>query len=833
MKNEILNTIVKKGQYTLFTVFFAVLGLINLYGQDYPHLEKLVKDSEEMKFPIASENGRWIAWNIVLSDRSKNVMMQSVKESDKKFEWKNINSVAFAKNLLVLQTGSDLELFNPETGKSVTEKNVSKYLYDQQNEVLLVLYNEKAGKRLEVLDQNLKVKQAVEDVQNVFSSNHETVAKKKIGDMNVVLALKNGFLETIFSTGDDVREIIPSGMRQKGFVAVSKTKERTTVTYIDQSGNQYTLDVSAYGEYDQLTLIPSPDEQRVVLKFQKRIKAKTDMVNIWYGTEVDLHKYNSFVMEYRQIDWNPFNGDKVEMTRDGYFGETAIGNSLYLMKAVDLEQVDIMDQYSGKSLDRLYLYNALDNKYTFITEIGKQMVISPTGKFLVIQKDNNWQLYNTRSLTIEDLNARSEMIPYFTSDEKLIWVGGSWISEQNLNTKKMTELHVAPGADIELIDFERVHADIGNKQDYRKADLTKSLVVKITDRNSQNVSYAYLKNKKLYTILPSTADGITEFKKLGSKEDYFWVQENYNKRPRVVAKTGKGVPKVVYISDPKNVKYENMELIKFSYKGSDGENIEGNLYMPLNYDRSKKYPVITFVYEKLGYFTKSFRRPSFSHPIGFSIPLLVEEGFAVLLADISQSDKGAGISALESVNNALDQLQKVKNVDMKRVGLLGQSFGGYQTNFIATHSDRFAAYVSGAAVSDVIRTYYAYNYNFKAPDYYRYEGRQYWFKETVAENPDKYIRNNPIMFVQNVTAPMLLWTGTDDGNVSPEGTKSMFIGLRKYRKPVIALFYDKEKHVMGKPETQKDLTIRILDWFNYYLKDKKNIPWIQKNIKGA
>jgi dipeptidyl aminopeptidase/acylaminoacyl peptidase len=89
------------------------------------------------------------------------------------------------------------------------------------------------------------------------------------------------------------------------------------------------------------------------------------------------------------------------------------------------------------------------------------------------------------------------------------------------------------------------------------------------------------------------------------------------------------------------------------------------------------------------------------------------------------------------------------------------------------------------------------------------------------------------MYAQNVTAPMLLWTGTDDGNVSPEGTKSMFIALRKYKKPVIALFYDKEGHAMKKQETQRDLTVKILDWFNYHLKDYKDISWIHKYIKGA
>lgn len=185
------------------------------------------------------------------------------------------------------------------------------------------------------------------------------------------------------------------------------------------------------------------------------------------------------------------------------------------------------------------------------------------------------------------------------------------------------------------------------------------------------------------------------------------------------------------------------------------------------------------------------------------------------------------------MNNALDELVKIKGVDSTRLGLVGQSFGGYETSFIAGHSKRFAAYIAGAAVTDPLRMFYSLNKGFDAPEYWRVEGRQYEFKTPLADNPEKYIKNSPIMFAQNVSSPIMLWVGTGDTNVDFEHTRSLYIALRKYRKPVIALFYKDEQHALMQQSNQKDLTLKMMDWWSYFLKDKKDIPWIDKQRKGA
>lgn len=813
----------------IITLLLSVLT-VNLSAQKYDHLEKLVKETEEIQIPEASSDGKWIAWYSLLGDGSKNLKIQNVLNQDRLLERKNINFRMFIKNNIAIQSKETLEYVNLETGKSINLKDVNRFLYDQINDVVVILYTAKAGSKLEVFDTNLKLKQTVADVQYLYSKDEVIVVRKKIGELNEVLVWNKTAFETVFSTTDELRNVAPAGLEKKGFVAHTNKALKSLIYYISPEKKQYVLDVSQYSDYDQMTLSPSLSDHQIVVKLTKKERAKTEMVNLWYGTDFDLAANNAFVMKSIQIDWDPFSGKEILMNRPGYFGATAIGNSLYLMNQVDKNQVDKMDKAGGDGFDRMFLWNAISDKYTHVSDLNREMVISPDAKYLLIQQDNNWQLYNTLTLVSEELNVSSELIPYFTSDKDVLWVGGNLIAQQNVINKKIDQIFKGDNSIIELLDFKRQNQEVGVKRDFRSTDRSKNLLVRITDVRNQNTSYAFLKHNKLHTIQSWTPDQITAFNKLGQEDNYYWITENYNKRPTLMVKIGKANPIKLHVSDPNNQKFEKTELIKISYKGSDGETISGALYMPLNYDRSKKYPVVIHIYEKQDYLTKNFLTPSLSNQTGYNIPLLMEEGFAVLLADISQSDKGAGISALESIDNALDELQKVKNVDMDRIGLMGHSFGGYQTNFIAGQSKRFAAYVSGASVSDVVRTYYAYNYNFNAPDYYRYERRQYWFKSTVAENPDKYIKNNPIMYAQNVSAPMLLWTGTDDGNVSPEGTKSLFIALRKYRKPVISLFYNKERHTVVKPEAQKDLTFKILDWFNYHLKGSKNIPWIDKQM---
>ncbi|MDD4639577.1 MAG: prolyl oligopeptidase family serine peptidase, partial [Bacteroidales bacterium] len=163
--------------------------------------------------------------------------------------------------------------------------------------------------------------------------------------------------------------------------------------------------------------------------------------------------------------------------------------------------------------------------------------------------------------------------------------------------------------------------------------------------------------------------------------------------------------------------------------------------------------------------------------------------------------------------------------------LTGHSFGGYETDFIATHSSRFAAYVSGSGHSDILQAYHSFNYNFHFPDYVRIEANQYKMGVPFTRNKTLYFKNNPIYYAENVNAPVLLWSGLEDKNVTSDGSIAFYNALRRNGKSVVALFYKGEGHGLRNQKAQFDLTSRILDWFDYFLKGDTNIEWISKEIK--
>lgn len=211
--------------------------------------------------------------------------------------------------------------------------------------------------------------------------------------------------------------------------------------------------------------------------------------------------------------------------------------------------------------------------------------------------------------------------------------------------------------------------------------------------------------------------------------------------------------------------------------------------------------------------------------------LLNEQGYFVFMPDTYVSEEGAGLSALECVTKGIEAITVAEpSIDKTKLGLMGHSFGGYETSFIFSQTNLFTAGVSGAGAHNLIKYTYEYNYALKMPNWFRAEGNQIDLRVSFGENPMKYHNNSPIHSAQNFETPVLLWTGMKDHTVYWKQTQHMCVALQRYRKSVIALFYKEEEHSMRKKNEQLDLTYRVLDWFDYYLKGNKEIDWISKGI---
>lgn len=476
---------------------------------------------------------------------------------------------------------------------------------------------------------------------------------------------------------------------------------------------------------------------------------------------------------------------------------------------------------------RFYLYNAENKTHNFVDTISQGLSVSPSGKWLLYKKDSGWIVYNVVTNQRREIKLPEYSIPYYCSPDQVFWVVGNKIWIQDLRNLTMLRKYTFTGS-IEILNAENQTSELGYNIISSAVNLSKELMLKSTE-NATISSFLSWKNGQSYHLIPNTEDRITELSYNEDSKSYTWIRENYNRTPEIIVKR-KGEKVLTLYASKQPLSTKNITMKYLHYKGPKNEDLRAVLYFPPDFKEDEKYPVVLSIYEMQSQNANKYLYPTFKNSRGFNERLFIESGFMVLLPDISPGEKGPGYSALYCVNQALDQLTEIRQADMKRVGLVGQSFGGYETNFIASQSDRFAAYISGASISDVINNSFSFNYNHFSADYWRYEDGQFRFGDFVVSKK-KYIDNNPLYHAHQINAPMLLWTGTSDKNVNPEQTRTLYNILRKHKKKVIALFYQDELHSLTKNNTRKDLSIRMLEWFGCFLLDYQNILWIDKEMR--
>ena len=114
---------------------------------------------------------------------------------------------------------------------------------------------------------------------------------------------------------------------------------------------------------------------------------------------------------------------------------------------------------------------------------------------------------------------------------------------------------------------------------------------------------------------------------------------------------------------------------------------------------------------------------------------------------------------------------------------------------------------------------------------WRFQNEQWRMGKTPFEAPLAYESNSPISHVQKIKTPLLLWSGKQDQQVDPHQSIEFYLALRRLGKKNITLFYPNEGHVLTNATNQKDLTIRMQEWFGYFLKDEPPPQWIKEGLR--
>jgi dienelactone hydrolase len=282
------------------------------------------------------------------------------------------------------------------------------------------------------------------------------------------------------------------------------------------------------------------------------------------------------------------------------------------------------------------------------------------------------------------------------------------------------------------------------------------------------------------------------------------------------------------IHPQKEYNWMTTELIH--WKMPDGQTGEGILYKPENFDPRKKYPLIFYYYEKRSNELFAFRKPALSNGT-LNISWFVSNGYLVCLPDIYYTIGHTGQSVVNSVESAAKYLSTRPWVDATKMGLQGHSFGGYETNYLVTHSTLFVAAQESAGMSDMISWYGGLAFGGLSTAFQCETGHSN-LHTTPWQQPDIYVENSPVFSMDKVKTPLLILHNKGDGAVPFAHALEMFTALRRLQKPVWLLQYDGEDHTLTNPACRLDFSIRQQQFFNHYLKGFTAAEWMTKGISA-
>ncbi len=283
-------------------------------------------------------------------------------------------------------------------------------------------------------------------------------------------------------------------------------------------------------------------------------------------------------------------------------------------------------------------------------------------------------------------------------------------------------------------------------------------------------------------------------------------------------------------SQQKEYNWLTVELVR--WKMFDGKMSEGLLYKPENFDPNKKYPIIFYFYERDADGLYSYRAPAPSAST-VNVPYFVSNEYLVFDPNIYYHNGEPGQSAYNSVVSAAKYLSKMPWVDSTRMALQGQSWGGYQTAYLVTKTNIFRAASAGAPVSNMTSAYGGIRWASGLNRQFQYEHTQSRIGATLWQRPDLYIKNSPLFGADKVTTPLLIMHNDADGSVPWYQGIEFFTALRRLGKKVWMLEYNGEDHNLVERKNRKDLSVRLGQFFDYWLKDGKPAKWIKDGLPAT
>jgi len=517
--------------------------------------------------------------------------------------------------------------------------------------------------------------------------------------------------------------------------------------------------------------------------------------------------------------------------------------------AVSDEPYAIQSQWKSPSLEDIYRIHLPSNESVLVkSALGFGGSLSPKGQFYAYfdaEKKNHFLIDIDKQSEIcvtcdvkqaiwqEDINGQPmpagpiDQLYYLEDEENFVVLSEFDIWNYSLKTKNIACISDNVGLPRNLRpSLNKWSADsvyLDWKNTYVKAlnTVTKSAHILVFEEHNEHLDF-----KEVY----SADFAINSLLKSKNGKRIVLRKMNVNSYPEIsVLDSLFNDEKIISKTNPQQNDYNWASVELLNWSAYDGTRLEGLLYKPEDFDKTKKYPLIIYYYElnSDNLHNHNAPKPSAStiNPIEYA-----SAGYLVFIPDIRYSNRGPAKSAFNCIMSGTDYLIKNFPVDSLRMGLQGQSWGGYQTAQLITMTTRYAAAMAGAPVGNMFSAYGGIRWGSGLNRQFQYESTQSRIGKTIWDAQAAYLENSPLFHLPNVSTPLLIMHNDKDGSVPWYQGIEIYNGMRRLNKPCWMLNYNDDDHNLTKLSNKMDLSIRMRQFFDHYLMANTAPSWMVSGI---
>jgi hypothetical protein len=298
----------------------------------------------------------------------------------------------------------------------------------------------------------------------------------------------------------------------------------------------------------------------------------------------------------------------------------------------------------------------------------------------------------------------------------------------------------------------------------------------------------------------------------------YWVSDTRFRNPRKVTD-----------ANPQQAEFAwSPGRVLIDYVDERGNELQGTLALPAGYEEGKRYPMLVYFYELQSQQHHNFSMPTYDDRPHMST--YTSNGYLVLQPDIVYTIGRPGSSALDDLTSSINKVIELGYADPESVGLQGHSWGGYQSSFVVTQTDLFAAVVTGAPPTNLISFYNTLYRSSGTIQQGITEVGQVRMGTTPFEDFDLFVSQSPIHHTGDITTPFLILHGTADGSVDWMQGLEYYGMARRMGKNVIFLSYPDEGHHLSRKENRIDFQIRMMQYFDHHLKGTQPAKWMVEGV---